>query len=106
MRLLQRDLTRFALYKAVFTMNDDGDGRNVYDGPPVAEFDGHIQPYSEKNSLEAYGIVPQYAYVVYTLENMGFEDTDRIFDGERWYEIKAIRRWGGHLRLMVEEVRQ
>lgn len=104
MRFLERNLTKFSLYKARRKKDAHGDGVNVYDRPPVAEFRGNTQPAGESVNVEAYGIKREYAHLVYTPTDAGFCEKDRISDGARWYEIAAIKRWNSYLRLLVSEV--
>ena len=103
MRLLVRDLQAFKLYKAGGERDSDGGVYTVY-SEASGTFYGNIQPWSERNDPQAYGIQPQCAYVVYTPFNIGFRELDRIGVDGPAYEIVTIQSWHTFVRLLVKRI--
>ena len=103
MRLSQRNLKKFELYKPDRQTDSANDPINVYD-KPCAEFMGNLQPYSEDRAFKDYGIDLRYAYIVFTQDDADFQELDRIGSGRPQYEIKVIQQWNSYKRLLVEEV--
>jgi len=106
MRLLRRDLRRLALYPAV-EEGDTFEGTGVLYPDEAALFEGNLQPLAgnKQGFYEAYGIEPRYAFLLLTnATTLAFRENDRFADGERFYTIKSVERWPGHVRIIAEGV--
>lgn len=100
--MLRKDLTTLKIYKPAAVRDGEGGEYNEY-GEPSGAFEGNIQPISEQNAAEAYGISLTRAFAVYTADkNTELAELYRIGRAAPEYEIKTVEAWPGYRKIICE----
>lgn len=101
MRLIKNREKSFKIFKVAEKETDYGEVLKEYKETDKFLY-GNIQPISEKQVNEQYGITLNNCYNIYSksLANV----LDRLFLDGVFYEILVIRRWNGYNIYTVKEV--
>ncbi|MEK5038978.1 hypothetical protein [Sporosarcina sp. FSL K6-3457] len=109
MRLLQRDLKPYTVYRRVVVTEPDGSTSEDTDsvGHTIR---ANVQPAGGKLMLELYGERLAYMLTAYMETGTDILETDRVCihvtsDAPPDYKVVAVRRWNTHYVVDLEKVR-
>lgn len=109
MRLLQRDLKPYTVYRRVVVKEPDGTTYEEED-PNGHVIRANVQPAGGKLMLELYGERLAYMLTAYVELGTDIQEADRarIYvapDASPDYKVVAVRRWNTHYVVDLEKVR-